>query len=640
MIGRFLYGFLFAVVLPVALVLWSRWTDDVVRWPVPDLPGVGFGLAAAGLIVLLLGIHGIVVHGRGLPMNAYPPSHYVTRGIFRWIAHPIYCGFAVLCVGVAIAASSPGGLWLVSPVVVAGSVALVLGYEGPDMRRRFGGELRRPKIALPTDRDERPTGWERASVYILVLVPWLLLYETVVFLGARDDALQTFLPWEREWPIWPWTEAIYASSYLVVVLVPLVIRSARELRRFALDGICATAVGGFIFFTVPLVASPRPVTGDGFWVSFMELERELDGASGAGAFPAFHVIWSILAARALTASRPRMGIVIGLWCAAVIGSCITTGMHGTVDILAGVAVAWIALSRLSIWERLRRGTERVANSWREWRLGSMRIIVHGVYAGTAMLLGVAMIDVLSGGAERGDVLVVALCSLVTAALWAQLIEGSSGVSLRPFGYYGSVIGGVIGCLVVALIGGEAWLVAAAFSAAGPGIMAIGRLRCLVQGCCHGRPAPEHVGIRFTHPRSRVTRLSDLGDTSIHPTQLYSILWNVPSGALLVCLWFGGTPASFIVGVYLLLSGLGRFVEESYRGEPQTPRPGGLAIYQWNAIATIVIGAAVTCCPSGPVPAPVAPDAVTAALAVGLGFIAGAAMGVDWPESSRRFSRLT
>ena len=122
------------------------------------------------------------------------------------------------------------------------------------------------------------------------------------------------------------------------------------------------------------------------------------------------------------------------------------------------------------------------------------------------------------------------------------------------------------------------------------MQAIGRLRCLVQGCCHGREAAPKVGIRYTHPRSRVTRLSPLGGVPVHPTPVYSMLANLVIGPILVRLWMLRAPLAFVVGMYFLLSGLARFVEEHYRGEPQTPSYGGLRVYQWLAIAWGVAGA--------------------------------------------------
>ena len=148
------------------------------------------------------------------------------------------------------------------------------------------------------------------------------------------------------------------------------------------------------------------------------------------------------------------------------------------------------------------------------------------------------------------------------------------------------------------------------------------------------------GIRYTHPRSRVCRLADLAGLPVHATPVYSILWNLLTGAALFRLFQLHASAAFLCGVYLLLSGLGRFVEEAYRGEPQTRVIAGLRFYQWIAIACVVVGAVLTCV-QGSVPLPaliLRPDSVF--LAVACGALAWFVTGVDFPESTRRFARLT
>jgi prolipoprotein diacylglyceryltransferase len=120
------------------------------------------------------------------------------------------------------------------------------------------------------------------------------------------------------------------------------------------------------------------------------------------------------------------------------------------------------------------------------------------------------------------------------------------------------------------------------------MQAIGRLRCLVNGCGHGSAAPRELGIRITHVRSRVTRLAKLSDVPIHPTQLYSILSNIFLGLVLLRLWHSGCPLSLICGVYGIGNGVSRFVEEAYRGEPQTLIVRGLHLYQWIAMGSVVL----------------------------------------------------
>jgi prolipoprotein diacylglyceryltransferase len=139
--------------------------------------------------------------------------------------------------------------------------------------------------------------------------------------------------------------------------------------------------------------------------------------------------------------------------------------------------------------------------------------------------------------------------------------------------------------------------------------------------------------------SRVCRLANLRDVPIHPTQLYSILWNAVTQVFLLRVWLSHAPAHLVAGLFLLLNGVGRFVEESYRGEPQTPIVGRLRLYQWVAILSAIAGALVTALGAGP--AAPAPDPSWPALVAALvfGALTWFATGVDFPDSNWRFSRL-
>jgi uncharacterized membrane protein YphA (DoxX/SURF4 family) len=101
------------------------------------------------------------------------------------------------------------------------------------------------------------------------------------------------------------------------------------------------------------------------------------------------------------------------------------------------------------------------------------------------------------------------------------------------------------------------------------------------------------------------------------------------------------PVWFVTGSYFLMAGLARFMEEGYRGEPQTPKWFGLPIYQPLAIASVLVGAALTTIGGPPAPAPHWPlEPALLAAAVVIGIVYWFAMGVDFPESRRRFARLS
>jgi prolipoprotein diacylglyceryltransferase len=224
-------------------------------------------------------------------------------------------------------------------------------------------------------------------------------------------------------------------------------------------------------------------------------------------------------------------------------------------------------------------------------------------------------------------------------MWAQWVEGSPAL-LRPLGFYGGVVGAILGATSAFFFHVNLWTVLAAACIAAPLLQGIGRLRCLVQGCCHGRPAESVPGLRYTDPHSRVCRLANLSGVSVHATPVYSILCNVVVELALLRLVQLHAPCTLIFGIYLILSSAGRFVEEAYRGEPQTATIGGLHLYQWIAIILAIAGAAITTIKSSPLPRIAPPRLSSVFLALGCGAIAWFVTGIDFPESSRRFARLT
>jgi len=433
-----------------------------------------------------------------------------------------------------------------------------------------------------------------------------------------------------------WTEPFYASAYPLAALAPLVAGTSRDLRRFSVRVLLAMAVVFPIYLALPLIALPRPFsphTPLGFLVAW---ERTLD--TPAEAFPSFHVILSVLAAEVFVSRLPRLKLLWRAWAAAVAASCVATGMHGIADVAAGFVVAALVMRAEALWGRLRAAAQALANSWKEWRFGPIRLINHGFYVGLGSSVGLAIAGALAGRGDGGLILLCAFSGLLFAGLWAQYIEGSSRL-LRPFGYYGGVLGVVLVSLAAPMFFVSPWLPLAAFSVAAPWVQSLGRLRCLVQGCCHGRPAAKEIGIRHKHPRSRVCRLTEWRGLPLHPTALYSILWNALVAVATLRLWAIHAPLSLIAGRYLILGGLGRFVEEAYRGEPQTPILARLRLYQWIAIATVLAGIAITTVPTGPAPAPEFHWGLLIPAAC-FGLATAFAMGVDFPESNRRFARLT
>jgi hypothetical protein len=419
---------------------------------------------------------------------------------------------------------------------------------------------------------------------------------------------------------------------------PLAARTGDHLRRFVRGAWLATGIGFLFMLTMPGQAEflPGDYSSVGRWLA--EINRTLDARWLA--FPSFHAAWAVFAACALAQSWPRFRALWWVLVGGIAASCLLTGSHALVDVLGGIALGALCWEHAHVWRTLVQAGERLANSWSAVRLGKVRIISHALWSGTAGTAGALLALYLAGPQALMPCGLVLSTALLSAGAWGYLLEGGGRLS-RPFGYYGFLLGALMALAVMALAGVPGWeTLTAALAAAAPVTQAVGRLRCIVQGCCHGRPAFAAYGFRVTNRVSRVTALAHLAGVPIHPTQLYSIVGNLVLALILLRLWHTGAGWALIGGLYLVLASLARFVEEQYRGEPQTVRWCGLPIYQWLAIGFAVLGIVVSMVHGAPVMPAQWSSFRALALAVSVGLAAALLMSVDLPDSARRFSRLT
>lgn len=639
-IGQILYGLVFVVILPAYLIYWAGNLSHIRLPDVPDTPELGLVVAISGLIVMLSGIGSIIANGDGLPMNAYPPKKYVRTGIYKWISHPIYLGFFSICAGISIWIGAPGGLWVVTPVIALSCTALIWGYERPQLIGKFGDLYFDHKIRLPKASDEKPDLMDFVSIVLLVYLPWLLVYQGIAsYIGVVDPLWVSTLPFEEGFPVYESFAIPYILTYPIAVFLPLLAKTKKCQRKYCISVILALTIVIPFYLTFPIIAEFRQFEPSTIWGELIKLQHSVDNP--ATAFPAFHVVWGILGAKMLSDRFPKLRVLFwtGAWLIAL--SCWFTGMHAILDVVAGAAVSFLVLHYEEIWHWLRGRVERLGNSWRARMVGPFRIINHFKYVWIAAFACIVLSVSILGSDNLLAILTVCVVGMVFAAVWAQIIEGSDTLK-RPFGYYGSVFGAIIGALIADYLFGLPWMICiAAFCIVAPFVKAIGRLRCLVQGCCHGSPASNMFGITITQPNTRVCSHANLGGALVHPTQFYSIISNIFIGMVMFRMLMVGSQSANVVSVYLILSSLARFVEETYRGEPQTPKPAGLSIYQWLSIVGLFAGTVFTMIPSPNVSFAGMPnDPLVWGVSICFSAIIAFIMSVDIPNSEKRFARLT
>lgn len=635
--GKVFYGLLFCIVLPLFLFWWASSLSVAIpinpSWKIFAIP-----VTVLGIFLVLESMWSLWKYGEGLPMNAYPPAKYVTKGSYRFFYHPIYVGACLLCIGTSLLLNSAAGLYVVTPVLIVLCYSLVIGYESSYLEKKFNRKTHQTIFGLPENSIETPSLKEKTGAFFSTLVIWLIYYEISLYVGAQVNSFDTMTEWEKVFlPVIELAEIPYLITYFFIAACPFVVRTKSELRNFLYNAWWIIAIGLFLHFTFPFYSTPREFEPKTILGDLILFERRLDGSSGA--FPSFHVLWALLAALTLSKAFPRLKIVWWTTAIFISLSCITTGIHSILDVVAAIMVFILVVKRNSVWKKLNHICERIANSWSHVHLGSLRIINHSVYAGLAAFLGSLITAQLSMNSSA--FLIVCFCSVIGSALWAQLVEGSPKL-LRPFGYYGSLVGGTAGLLLSSyFFDVNFFTLIGIIALAAPWVQAVGRLRCLVQGCCHGKIADKSLGIIYRNEHSRVCQISNLKEKSLHNTQLYSIVANILIGIVLLRIWYGGASPAVITGFYFILSGAARFVEEEYRGEIQTKIIYGLRFYQWLSVVSIITGILISSIKTNQNIAFVFnfnTEVILTSLTAGITW--AFAMGMDFPKSNIRFSRLT
>jgi len=107
--------------------------------PVHILALVMLGLGAA---LLSACIWEFARSGRGTLSPVDPPRELVVRGLYRYVRNPMYLSVTMIVLGEVLLTGSRG-LFIYWVVFFSAANLFVIGYEEPDLRRRFGASYER-----------------------------------------------------------------------------------------------------------------------------------------------------------------------------------------------------------------------------------------------------------------------------------------------------------------------------------------------------------------------------------------------------------------------------------------------------------------------------------------------------------------
>ena len=137
-------------------------------------------------------------------------------------------------------------------------------------------------------------------------------------------------------------------------------------------------------------------------------------------------------------------------------------------------------------------------------------------------------------------------------------------------FYGGLIGASLAVIFYARVKGVAlWKLADILAPSIPLGHAFGRLGCLMNGCCYGRPTDLPWGIHYPFGH-------ESGGGAVHPTQIYEAGLNLGLYALLAWFYRHKKFEGQIFALYLLGYSILRAFVETFRGDYRTYYLGGWA----------------------------------------------------------------
>ncbi len=237
---------------------------------------------------------------------------------------------------------------------------------------------------------------------------------------------------------------------------------------------------------------------------------------------------------------------------------------------------------------------------RLFSVGPFTIYTYGVLLAAAFLLGLkfASSRARARGLDAARVLDLGIYIIVAAILGGKLLLlvtdfqsfRANPVEILSLARSGGVFyGGLIVAVLVAF-----WYMRRhrlplwpTFDVFAPGIAlghAVGRMGCLMAGCCYGRPTSVPWGIVFTDPFTGDYVGTPLG-VALHPTQIYEVI--AETAILLFLLRFerrGRGFAGRTFWTYILLYGVSRYVIEFFRGDPR----GSVLVFSTSQLISVIL----------------------------------------------------
>ena len=225
-------------------------------------------------------------------------------------------------------------------------------------------------------------------------------------------------------------------------------------------------------------------------------------------------------------------------------------------------------------------------------IGSLNVGWYGVMVALAVMVGVTVPALLVKrdrieGLTHNEILSLAVWAVPGGIIGARLIHifdrwgyfmdhPGEIIGGEGMGIFGAIIGGTLAGLIYAKIKGFPIGQLCDTSAFGLILaQAVGRIGCLLNGCCYGTHTGLPWAATWTHP--------DPDIVNVHPTQLYELLFDLALFAFLWVIRKRIKPPGALYLIYISVYSIGRFFISFLR-----TNDGVLVGLQQSQIVSIVV----------------------------------------------------
>ncbi len=228
-------------------------------------------------------------------------------------------------------------------------------------------------------------------------------------------------------------------------------------------------------------------------------------------------------------------------------------------------------------------------------LGMLEIRWYGIMVVLAIIsiLAVSLLEAKRLQVEQDHIYNLAIFAVIGGIIFARLIHiidrldyyiqhPSQILGFEGVGVYGAVIGVLLAVIIYCYVKKlSIWLIADLVSPGALLGMAVGRIGCILNGCCYGVESDAFFSVTYTNPHTYAPL-----NVSVLPTQFFHLLWNLAAFGVVWALRKRLQPRGNLFLLYLAFYALGDLIIRFFR--QGTPWLFGIQQAQLIGIIILVV----------------------------------------------------